>query len=84
MTFRNNNWIYIVAQWHKTEDNETFCSLTRVRNYAYTISDLCCEFYDLALLPNRHCPAEISDDKYIVLPKATKQKEPQVIRSYQV
>ena len=77
-----NNWICIVVQWHVEEDNVTFCSLTRVRNYAYTISDLCCEYYGLALLPNRHCPAEIADDnKYVVDPKVIKQEEPKVISS---
>lgn len=62
------------------EDNVTFCSLTRVKNYAYTISDLCCENYDLSLLSNRHCPADVADDnRYVVLPKVVKKEEPEVM-----
>jgi hypothetical protein len=79
-----NNLNYVIAQWHVDEDNVTFCSLTRVRNYAYTISDLCCEYYDLSLLPNRHCPSEIADDnKYVVMPKVTETEEPEVISSHE-
>ncbi|XP_032783335.1 protein maelstrom homolog [Daphnia magna] len=68
----------MACQWHVDEDNVTFCSLTRVKNYAYTISDLCCENYDLSLLPNRHCPADVADDnRYVVLPKVVKKEEPE-------
>jgi protein maelstrom len=58
----------------------TYCSLTKVKNYAYTIADMCCEHYDLSLLPNRHVPASIADEhRYVVLPKAEKVQEAQVI-----
>ena len=58
----------------------TFCSLTRVRNYAYTISDMCCEHYGLSLLPNRHVPASIADEhRYVVMPKVVKVQNTQVI-----
>lgn len=69
-----------LQQWHEDEDNVTFCSLTRVKNYAYTISDMCCEHYGLSLLPNRHVPASIADeDRYVVMPKTVKMQDTQVI-----
>lgn len=46
-----------LIQWHDDEDKGVHCSLTAARNYAFIISDLCCENYGIALLPNRHCPA---------------------------
>ena len=77
---KKNNFL---QQWHEEEDNVTFCSLTKVKNYAYTISDMCCEHYDLALLPNRHVPANIADeDRYVVLPKVDKTKDKQVINNF--
>jgi hypothetical protein len=47
---------------------------------AYNIADMCCEHYDLSLLPNRHVPASIDDKhRYIVMPKANKVQDAQVI-----
>ena len=70
------------VQWHDEEDKGVHCSLTIARNYAYTISDLCCDSYKISLLPNRHCPAEVIDEtKYEVKPKMARQEVPSV--SYQ-
>ena len=67
-------------QWHDDEDKGVHCSLTIARNYAFIISDLCCENYGIALLPNRHCPAEVIDEtKYEVLPKMPRHDVSEVI-----
>ncbi|XP_046647608.1 protein maelstrom homolog isoform X1 [Daphnia pulicaria] len=68
----------MACEWHEDQDNVTYCSLTKVKNYAYTIADMCCEHYDLSLLPNRHVPASIADEhRYVVMPKADKVQDAQ-------
>lgn len=49
-------------KWHCDEDRTAYCSLAIARNYAYVISDLCCEHYGVQLLPDRHCPAALLDE----------------------
>lgn len=68
----------MACQWHEDQDNVTFCSLTRVRNYAYTISDMCCDYYGLTLLPNHHVPASIADEhRYKIMHETEKVNQPQ-------
>jgi len=60
----------VSCQWHYDEDRSQHCSLTAVRRYAYVISDMCCSHYQLKLLPNRHCPAELmNQEKYEIVAK---------------
>lgn len=77
-------YIYFL-KWHEDEDRTKYCSLSIVRNYAYIISDMCCEHYGLRLLPNRHCPASIADEsKYEIKPPADPRKPDDVIIQYPI
>ena len=72
---RRNRYCFFI-QWHEEDDNVKYCSLNRVRNYAYIISDLCCECYNLSLLSGRHVPANMADEgRYVVMPKVAKREE---------
>ena len=60
----------MACNWHDYDERPQFCSLQKLKSWAYVISQHCCEDFKIDLLSGRHKPVERAGQtqvKYISL-----------------
>ena len=48
----------MACNWHDYDERPQFCSLQKLKSWAYVISQHCCEDFKIDLLSGRHKPIE--------------------------
>ena len=56
----------MACNWHDYDERPQFCSLQKIKSWAYVISNHCCEEFNIELISQRHKPIDTMEEKAVI------------------
>ena len=64
--FRSKFITGMACNWHDYDERPQFCSLQKIKSWAYVMSKHCCEDFQIDLISGRHRPVDSSDEQSVI------------------
>ena len=55
----------MACNWHDYNERPQFCSLQKIKSWAYVISKHCCEEFNIEMISERHKPKNITETQQV-------------------
>ena len=59
-------YLGMACNWHDYDERPQFCSLQKIKSWAYVLSNHCCEEFNIELISQRHKPIDTMEEKAVI------------------
>ena len=57
----------MACNWHDYDERPQFCSLQKIKSWAYVMSNHCCEEFNIELISGRHKPKDSMEEQAVII-----------------